>query len=152
MTIYVVRHAKAGSRSRWEGPDDARPLSKSGIRQTTLLTQALRDCSPSRVLTSPYVRCVQTVQPLAEALGISMDLSDALAEGAPRSESVALLEKYAGDDTVLCTHGDVIGDLLDECRQRGVALPDARLEKASTWVLEFAAGQIVGARYVPPPQ
>lgn len=152
MTIYLVRHAKAGSRSRWEGPDEARPLSKRGRRQSELLAEQLGRSGATRILTSPYLRCVQTVEPLADALGVPVEQSDALAEGARRSDAVELFNKYSDEPTVLCTHGDVIGDLLGECARRGVALGDARLEKGSTWEFEFDDGRIVTARYLSPPE
>jgi len=152
MTIYLVRHAKAGSRSGYDGPDEERPLSKNGRRQTAVLTEALVDSGVTRVITSPYVRCSQTVQPLAERLGIPFELSDALAEGAGVIDALELVEKYADEQTVLCSHGDVIGDLLDHCKHLGIALDDDRLEKGSTWVLDFADGVIAGARYLPPPE
>ncbi len=98
------------------------------------------------------MRCCQTVKPLAERLGISIDLSDALAEGAPVGDAVDLLEKYADEDTVFCSHGDVIGDLLRYCEAHGVALDGDRLEKASTWVLDFTAGLVTKARYIPAPR
>ncbi|MCJ7438580.1 MAG: histidine phosphatase family protein [Acidimicrobiia bacterium] len=151
MTIYLMRHAKAGSRSGWDGADEQRPLSKSGRRQTSALTEALADASITRIYSSPYVRCVQTVEPLAERLGIPLDLSDGLAEGAGLTDALELVEKYADEETVLCSHGDVIGDLLHHYEQRGVALDGDKLEKGSTWILDFADGVIVTARYVPPP-
>jgi 8-oxo-dGTP diphosphatase len=151
MTIYLVRHAKAGSRSAWDGPDDQRPLSKSGRRQTAAITDTLADSGVTRILTSPYVRCSQTVEPLAERLRIPVDLSDALAEGAGVADALELVEKYADEDTVLCSHGDVIGDLLRHCETLGIALGGDRLEKGSTWILDVDAGHVVSARYVPPP-
>jgi len=152
MTIYLVRHAKAGSRSAWEGPDDQRPLSKNGRRQRAAVTEALADSGVTRIITSPFVRCCETVEPLAERLGIPMDLSDALAEGAPVADAVELVEKYADEDTVFCSHGDVIGDLLGHCEAQGVVLDGDRLEKASTWVLAFDAGRVASTHYVPPPR
>ena len=151
MTMYLVRHAKAGSRSGWDGPDDQRPLSKNGRRQTATLTDALADSGVTRVITSPYVRCSQTVDPLAERLGIPLERSDALAEGAGITDALELVEKYADEHTVLCSHGDVIGLLLHHCETLGITLDGDRLEKGSTWVLDFADGIIVAARYVPPP-
>ncbi len=152
MTIYVVRHAKAGSRSAWDGPDDQRPLSKNGRRQAEGLTKSLGQSGVTRILTSPYVRCVQTVEPLASVLGVSIEPCDALAEGAQRRDAVALFDKYSSEPTVLCSHGDVIGYLLDECQGRGVDIGEARLEKGSTWEMELDAGRIVDARYLPPPR
>jgi 8-oxo-dGTP diphosphatase len=151
MTVYVVRHGKAGSRSAWSAPDDQRPLTKPGRRQAVALADELDGCGVTRVLSSPYVRCRQTVEPLAERLRIPVDLSDALEEGAPLVETLALLDKLGDEPAVLCTHGDVVGELLDHCTRQGVHLDDDRLEKGSTWVLETEAGAIVAGRYQSPP-
>ena len=151
MTVYLVRHAKAGSRRNWSGPDTERPVSKPGQRQAVALAAALRDEPITRVIASPYVRCVQTVAELAKKLGVHVDTSEALAEGAPVDDAAALLDKLAREHAVLCSHGDVIGDLLMLLADRGVRLDDSRLEKGSTWVLECDDGQVTTARYVPPP-
>lgn len=152
MTIYLVRHAKAGSRSDWDGPDEQRPLSKNGRRQTAALTEALAGIGVARVITSPYLRCSQTVEPLAHRIGLALELSEALAEGADVTDALELVEKYADEGAVLCSHGDVIGDLLHHFEQRGVTLDGDKLEKGSTWILDFVDGSVAGARYVPPPK
>jgi phosphohistidine phosphatase SixA len=151
MTLYVVRHGKAGSRSAWTEPDDLRPLTKGGRRQANLIADALADQPVQQVLSSPYVRCRQTVEPLAERLRLPVDLADALEEGAPLAETLALLDKIGDDTAVLCTHGDVVGELLAHCVRHGVRVETDLLTKGSTWVLETEAGAIVDARYVPPP-
>ena len=151
MTIYLVRHGKAGVRSRWQGDDDLRPLSKVGRRQADAIAAALAHAGITRVVSSPYVRCRQTVAPLGELLRLPVDLSDALGEHATLAESLRLLEKVLDEDAVLCTHGDVLGNLLDHLATTGVPFDDDRLEKAATWVLDVADGAVVGARYVPPP-
>jgi len=150
VTVYLVRHAKAGSRRNWSGDDVQRPLSRPGKRQASELAEALRHAGISRIVSSPYVRCVQTVEPLAGVVGIPVDVSDALAEGAPVSESVALFEKLAREDVALCSHGDVIGDLLMHLADHGVRLDDFRLEKGSVWVVECDHGRATAARYVSP--
>jgi phosphohistidine phosphatase SixA len=150
-TVYLVRHADAGDREKWTDPDHLRPLTKAGRRQVDALTEALAKERVTRVLTSPHVRCVQTVQPLAERLGISIELSDALIEGAATEESVALIEKLAGENAVLCTHGDVVGNLLFYAERHGVPIGEPRMKKASTWVIDTEAGAIISARYTPPP-
>ena len=150
MTVYVVRHAKAGSRSGWKGPDDQRPLSKPGRNQAEALADALAASEPTRIVSSPFVRCRQTVAPLAQRLLLPVDLSDALAEGAPIAETIALLDKVLDQSTVLCTHGDVIEWLLDDLARSGVPLDDTRIEKGSTWVLAVAAGAVVSAHYEGP--
>lgn len=151
MTIYVVRHGKAGSRSAWTEPDVLRPLTKAGRRQAVAIADAFADAGVATILSSPYVRCRQTVEPLAERLRLPVDLSDALEEGAPLVETLALLDKLGDDPAVLCTHGDVVGELLGHCVRHGVAVDVGLLAKGSTWVFETEAGAIVGARYEPPP-
>ena len=115
MTVYLVRHGKAGSRSSWKASDDLRPLTKAGRRQAEAIADLLSGDGIQRILSSPYVRCRQSVEPLAERLRLPVDLSDALEEGAPLSEVLALLDKVGDDDAVLCTHGDVVGALLEHC-------------------------------------
>jgi len=147
VTVYVVRHAKAGSRRNWSGDDARRPLSAPGRRQADAIADALADAGVTRIVSSPYVRCVQTVEPLAEQTDIPVDVSDALAEGAPLADAVALLDKLAREDVVLCSHGDVIGELLMHLADHGVRLDDFRLEKGSTWLLETERGSVVRASY-----
>jgi 8-oxo-dGTP diphosphatase len=66
-----------------------------------------------RVVSSPYVRCVQTVEPLAAELGLEVELDDRLKEGAGASAAGLLSE----DGVVCCTHGDIVEALL---RGRGL--------------------------------
>jgi phosphohistidine phosphatase SixA len=151
LTVFLVRHAKAGSRSGFDGPDDLRPLVKAGRRQAEGLVEVLESAAVTRLVSSPYVRCRQTVEPLAESLRLPVDLSDALTEGAPVSEALRLVEKVSDEQTVLCSHGDVIGALLDHLRAGGVRVEGHAFEKGSTWALEVDAGSVVTARYLAPP-
>jgi 8-oxo-dGTP diphosphatase len=151
MTVYLVRHAKAGARQRWYGPDDLRPLSKVGRSQANGIAKTLARSGVARIFSSPYVRCVQTVAPLAKKLHIDVEVSDALAEGAPLEHALRLVEKVLDDVAVLCTHGDVMLELLNHFARAGVPLDDDRLEKAGTWVLDVVDGAVRAARYVLPP-
>lgn len=150
MTVYLVRHAKAGERRDWDGPDDLRPLSKPGRRQAEALVEALGDAPVDRILSSRSVRCRQTVGPLAEVRRLPVELADELAEGAPAREALRVLEKVASAPTVLCSHGDVIAELLRHVASRGIELGDDRIEKASIWALDVLENEIVAARYLPP--
>ena len=102
------------------------------------------------MLTSPYTRCVQTVEPLAEALGLDVEIEERLTEGSEWTHALQLAEQ-ATSPIVLCSHGDVIGDLMNHLSRRGVPLDDDRIEKGSTWVLQVEGGEVVKARYLPPP-
>lgn len=149
---YVIRHAKAGDREAWEGPDAARPLSKSGRIQALGIRDLLGAQQVARVLSSPAVRCVETVRPLAEARGRAVEETEGLFEGSGPGPAHELVRSVAGDPIVLCTHGDVIELLLDDLAGHGVRLPEGLLlKKGSVWVLTVEGGRIASGRYVPPP-
>jgi 8-oxo-dGTP diphosphatase len=153
-TAWVVRHASAGDRAAWRGDDRLRPLDDRGLRQALGLPAALTPYEVGRarsVLTSPYVRCRQTVEPLTAALGLQVVDEEALVEGGALRSTLQLLRRCG--DAVLCTHGDIVGDLVLHLVGRGlVAESEARWPKASTWVIEQVGGRFSGARYVPPPK
>jgi 8-oxo-dGTP diphosphatase len=107
--------------------------------------------SPQRVFTSPYTRCLETIDPLARSLGLEIEISAALAEGAG-PEALALVRSLADDKASLCTHGDVIAEILialaDEDRlDLG---PKPRHAKGSAWVLEAEGGRFFNATYIGP--
>jgi phosphohistidine phosphatase SixA len=105
-----------------------------------------------RVLSSPFVRCVQTVQPLADKLGMTVENAQSLAEGANTKEALGLL-RAVDVNAVLCTHGDIVPKILDALADAdGLDLPpDYRYAKGSTWDLVGEAGTYMQARYIAPP-
>jgi len=150
---YLIRHARAGRRSVWHGPDDERPLSGKGRRQSRSIARAWKGEPITRILSSPFVRCVQTVEPLAAALGLAVEQDPLLAEGSGIVH-VERLAREAGDGAALAlsSHGDVILGLLGALDAAGVPLdPGIVARKGSTWVLDVESGEIVRGRYVPPP-
>jgi 8-oxo-dGTP diphosphatase len=149
MDVFMVRHAKAGSRRKFDGDDTLRPLSRGGRPQAEGLVELLGRRGVTRVLSSPYIRCVETVEPLARALRLEVECEVGLTEGAPWTHALTLAERAVAP-IVLCSHGDVIGDLMHHLSQRGVPLDDDRIEKGSTWVLQVEEGDVVKARYLPP--
>lgn len=152
-TLYLVRHAAAGDRSRFEGPDRLRPLSPKGLRQADGLRDQLAGCGATRLFASPYRRCVQTLEPLAAKLGATVEEADALAEGADALDALALAEELRATPIVFCSHGDVIPDMLEEAVRRGMSLQDElRWQKASTWVLTWEGDRLATGRYLRPPR
>src|SRR5207302_2782924 len=81
VALLLIRHAKAGSRREWLGDDQLRPVSHTGATQAESLIPLLAPFGVRRVLSSPFVRCVQTVEPLARAAGIEVEVVEELAEG-----------------------------------------------------------------------
>jgi phosphohistidine phosphatase SixA len=151
--VLLVRHARAGSKAAGRGDDRLRPLSGRGRRQAAALARVLRELRPGRILSSPLLRCLQTVAPLAERTGLTVEASDRLT---PESQEAALelLREVGGPTPVaVCTHGEVIGDVLNQiCAEDGLDLGRQPLwEKASTWVLTREGSRFTAGRYIPPP-
>lgn len=155
MTLYVLRHARAGRRSAWKRPDEQRPLTKVGRRQAAGIVELLADRDLSRIVSSPYVRCLQSVEPLAADRALTVEVADPLGEGSDLHDVLRLVDKLADDDVVLCTHGDVIRLLLEHLRDAGVKVRRRNgvpaMEKGSVWELETRRGTVVKATYHRPP-
>lgn len=149
-TLYLLRHVKAGDRRKWEGDDRERPASAPGVRQAEAVVEQYADLPIIRIVSSPYLRCVQSVEPLARARGLPVVESDHLGEGTPADLVVAALATV-GDGTVWCTHGDVGEWLLAHAEARGVDVGAAPFAKGSTWVMDLSGGVVVSAHYLPPP-
>ncbi|HWG73189.1 MAG TPA: phosphoglycerate mutase family protein [Acidimicrobiales bacterium] len=151
MPLLLIRHAHAGSRRDWDGADRLRPLSAKGRAQAESLVRRLDGWAVQRVLSSPFTRCLQTVAPLAAELGVKIEVVEELAEG-HGSAALALVRSLAPEKVALCTHGDVIPDVLvplaDEDRlDLG---PHPRQAKGSVWILEAKGKVFKKATYIPP--
>lgn len=153
VTLHVARHAHAGQRSAWSGDDRFRPLSARGLAQSAGIADRLAEDPPERILSSPAVRCVQTVTPLAVRLGLHVEIENRLFEGSGRTSAAALLDEVATTPIVLCSHGDVVPHLLEELVGLGmVPARDLVWQKASIWSVEMSPSGRPGAgRYLPPP-
>lgn len=149
--LYLVRHADAGHRSGQESDVD-RPLSRRGERQAAALADRLGAEPITRLLSSPYLRCQQTLQPLGHRLGLPVEPEDRLTEASRVDDVLRLTDELEGTSAALCSHGDVIPDLLDALVRQGARLrDDLRWQKASTWVLTWEDGRLAKGRYLPPP-
>jgi phosphohistidine phosphatase SixA len=148
--IFVLRHAHAGSAANWHGPDNERPLSDRGQLQAKRIAEALFDDGATTVFSSPYLRCVQTVSPLASMLGIDVGEVEDLVEGAGGT-GAARLVATAAEGSVFCSHGDVLQGLVRHLVANGVPLPATMpFEKGAVLRLERDARRIVAAHYEPP--
>jgi phosphohistidine phosphatase SixA len=153
MKLYVVRHAHAGSRSAWHGADADRPLSRRGRKQAAGIADHLAGVGVARLVSSPSVRCLQTLEPLAERLGLPVDADDRLLEGADGEQALALAGELSKEGTaaVVCSHGDVIPDLLRILHTRTTRFKDPLVwPKGSIWVLTRDGERWTKARYIPP--
>lgn len=151
-TFYVVRHAKAGSRSHWSGDDRKRPLSKKGVEQAEALIEVLEPFQVAGVFSSPYLRCVQSVEPLARAHHLEVQETVSLAEGHGLTGAMHYMADPKLDHVVLSTHGDIVWELVEELVRLHVIKPgDGGFQKGSTWVVDMEGEDPVRARYLPAP-
>jgi len=150
--LYLVRHAKAGSRHNFSGDDRLRPLNNAGSRQADALVERLVEAGVKHFVSSPYVRCVQTLEPTAAAVGAKVETDERLSEGHSSAEVLELIGEMP-DGSAICSHGDVIPETIEALERRGcefLSEPDWR--KGSVWVLDRRTdGQIISAEAWPPP-
>jgi broad specificity phosphatase PhoE len=149
VTLYLVRHAHAGDRYHWDGDDAERPLSRKGERQTAAIAEALAPEPITRILSSRFRRCLQTVEPLADRLAIELEVAEPLAEGASGTAALALTRELTGVEAVLCSHGDVIPELLGLLLADGMAMSGPRrCEKGSVWRIDVEDGRFAKGTYL----
>jgi len=120
--LLVIRHARAGDSSEWEGDDRLRPLDKRGRRQAEALVESLSPFAIARILSSPYDRCVQTVEPLAAARGLPIDSREELGEDRQARDGAALARSLAGEDVAICVHGGLSDAAFGERQKKGETL------------------------------
>lgn len=153
MELLLVRHAHAGSKERWRGDDRLRPLSDRGRAAARSLVDLLARYEPAQVVSSPHVRCVQTVEPVAAQLGLSVERTEALGPNADRAAARLLVSlASARHPVVVCTHGETIEALQRRLARPGKLAfgPGGAHEKGSVWLLHADRGRFTSATYLPP--
>jgi 8-oxo-(d)GTP phosphatase len=154
--LAVVRHASAGKRGTWSGPDEARPLDQHGFAQARALAPLVALIQPVRLVAATARRCVQTLDPLAERLDLSIEADPALDEPAPgqdpdgnaRAAAGRLTRLAAQGAAAVCSQGKVIPGAL--AHLAGGPANDFATPKGTGWLLAFADGQVVATdRLVP---
>jgi broad specificity phosphatase PhoE len=116
-----------------------RPLNEGGWRQAEGLVETLAEYPLVRLVSSSFLRCPQTLEPLAAARSLTIEERRELEEGATREETLALMVEL-GDQAALCTHGDVLENVFGDSGQKG-----------STRVVELRDGEPVVLEYLSPP-
>jgi phosphohistidine phosphatase SixA len=156
VRVVVVRHGCAGDKDQWSGPDDDRPLDDAGIRQAEALAPALEHAGIRRILTSPTVRCRDTVAPLARALGLPVEDAP-LGVGGSEPGLFGVIRRADVADAVLCTHSELMAPLLAAIRRVRAPIDAVRddddwlLEKGTAWELAVApTGAVTALRHIVP--
>jgi 8-oxo-dGTP pyrophosphatase MutT (NUDIX family)/phosphohistidine phosphatase SixA len=129
--LILVRHAKAMDRKDWSKKDAARPLTARGRRQARTLVPMLGAYGITALVSSTSTRCISTLQPYAEASGLSISTYGQLSEeeGADNPRAVAkLITKIRAtllrrdEPTAICVHRPVLPHILDALEMAPVTL------------------------------
>ena len=139
--MLLLRHASAGQRLSSPGVDSFRRLDEAGRLMARQLVWSLADREITHVVSSPLVRCVESVIPLAQSRGIVVEERWELSPDAPLEDLVTLLVDLP-DTTVACTHREAFEKLFGW---------DVTIEKGGSWVVERNGSELVPALYLAPP-
>ncbi len=152
MTVFLVRHASASGRTAL--PDDLdRTLDPTGWEQAKSIIDLLGERDITEIYSSRATRCVQTVEPLAAHLGLSIQIHPALVEGQSAEPAVHAARMLAKAETtaVFCSHGDIIPDMIQTLAREGMVIVGPRSwAKGSTWELTTRGGDITEASFLGP--
>ena len=152
--FVLVRHAHAGDKRGWPWPDEERPLSELGRRQAEALVRLLADVPVRRLVSSPVLRCRQTLEPLARAHGLPVEDEPLLEPDAEVEALERFLRRSVADGTVVCSHGEYLDRLLThavaggQVRLGGHGAVDTA--KGAAWVVDGFGAPDATARYLPP--
>jgi 8-oxo-dGTP diphosphatase len=134
--LILARHGEAGRKGGWGGPDLQRPLTPEGLDQAEGLVVRLDDYPVDRILSSPAVRCLQTVEPLARDRLLQVEEVAALGVDADAALVASRFVHGEASNAVLCTHGELIGRLFDRLVPAGLAVEEPlHWPKGSAWLL-----------------
>jgi 8-oxo-dGTP pyrophosphatase MutT (NUDIX family)/phosphohistidine phosphatase SixA len=144
--IALVRHAKAGKRTQWSGPDDLRPLEPAGFTDADALCRLLELFRPTLVISAEPLRCQQTVRPL----GLPIAADPVFNKDADAGAAAAALRSLAseGGVPVVCSQGELIPAVLGELTGRGI--PQFSTPKGAAWILSFNGARLVGYDFLQP--
>ena len=157
-SVLLVRHASAGSRSKWDGDDRLRPLDETGEEQAEELVRLLSRFEVEEIQSADNLRCTETVRPLSEAIGVPAKENTLLSEqGFPGNEehAIDLIRELGrpGGAAVACSQAGVIDEIVERLAEAdGVEIGEPfNLKKGGVWTLSFDDHRLVGAERLPPP-
>jgi 8-oxo-dGTP diphosphatase len=136
--VVFIRHASAGDRGTWTGPDADRPLDAPGVERAEALAAILRCFQPVRLVSASPLRCRQTFDPLVDASGLSVDIESAFDAGRDPQRAADRLRAFGGEPgcTVVCSQREVTAAAVAHLAgQRPATFATA---KGNGWVLSFA--------------
>ena len=147
--LVLLRHAKALSRDEWQGDDDDRPLDSLGQMQAKRLLSIYQAFNLEQIHTSDAIRCYDTVEPMAKALGLRLEVSNNLSESAFKKDKEDAFD-YARDliksdkRALLCSHNPILPKVLNKLTKKSdVESDEEKLYPADAWVIHRIGKEII---------
>jgi 8-oxo-dGTP pyrophosphatase MutT (NUDIX family)/phosphohistidine phosphatase SixA len=133
--IIALRHGKAVPPGSWDGPDSTRPLLHRGLEQSENVAPAIAAWAPKKLISSTAVRCLATIEPVSALTGVLVKQSagisqDAYEDGTSRVRKVVRRRLEKRESVVLCSHGPVLPEIIDEIAGATGTPLDAPLRRA----------------------
>lgn len=148
--LLLVRGAEMMKRDEWDPEAGSRPLAPAGEQAASSLASLGAMFDIERILSAPSPRCIETVAELARRESLEVEHSEHLTGGS-LAGTLDLVAKARGMGTVLCTHEDVMADVLAHLiHHEGTALTKRfRVRKGSAWVVTGDRTRYRSAYYLP---
>lgn len=147
--LVLLRHAKALSRDEWQGDDDDRPLDSLGQMQAKRLLSIYQAFNLEQIHTSDAIRCYDTVEPMAKALGLRLEVSNNLSESAFKKDKEDAFD-YARDliksdkRALLCSHNPILPKVLNKLTKKSdVESDEEKLYPADAWVIHRIGKEVI---------
>ena len=139
--MLLLRHASAGERVDPPALDVARPLDRRGRADARRLPKSLAGHRIERIVSSPHRRCIETVEPIAAARGLAVEVKSEFEPDASVDQTRALLARLS-DETLVCTHREVFERLFHG---------EVACEKGGAWKVEHVRARLLPVEYFEPP-
>jgi 8-oxo-dGTP diphosphatase len=142
--LIIARHGKATPHDEWDGEDSLRPLAAVGMQQSRDIAGGLAAFGPAVIVSSPAIRCLQTVAPLSYKLGMEIRESGKISQDKWTKEGDRVADFISarfrkGVPAVMCSHGPVIPQIVSEIiTQTGGTVTDEVRRAASLGTGDFA--------------
>lgn len=153
-TLIILRHTKALERGDWDDLDSKRTLDEKGLQQAANLITHLAPFAIDEIYSSDYLRCVQTVSPLADVRNLRIteipNLNEENFEIDPeRSISFANAVKQDEKNILICSHNPVIPTMLRGILNTKLKNKDLiKLEPGDAWIVHRVRGEIVALDFL----
>ncbi len=146
--LYVVRHGNAGVRGKSKGPDSERRLTEKGRQQSLGVAEILARHPITGIYSSGAVRCLETVVPVADKIGVDVKVAKRLKEFTELKKIRKFISSLGTGSFVICSHRDWIAPLIKDLDSRGVRLRGTRKwPRSSIWILDMVDGKVVSGFY-----